>query len=188
MGERPAKTSAESLARPASPSGPPARRARKEAGGRARTLTGRGRGRLRQACKQARAVADADGRERLDGGEWPRGENEPLSTVIARGDGVFALRGHEEERNVLGTDAPRGKVDGDALRKARTRVAAEDRTLHELRPEAARSGSLDEDALRRRTASGGDGGGRGWRESGSGAGAGGRHNEGEELSLSGVVN
>ena len=154
----PAKTPAESLARPASPSGPPARPSTK--GGfeaRARALTGRGRGRGRQAREKAAAVADADGRERLDGGEWPRGENERLGAALARVDGFFTLCRHEKEIHVGGGRAP-VELERGALGEVADGVADED--LHGREAGARVARALDEDAPRWR-AGGGGGGGRG---------------------------
>ena len=126
-------------------------------GPRTRALTGRGRGRGRQAREKAAAVADADGRERLDGGEWPRGENERLGAALARVDGFFTLCRHEKEIHVGGGRAP-VELERGALGEVADGVADED--LHGREAGARVARALDEDAPRWR-AGGGGGGGRG---------------------------
>ena len=82
-----------------------------------------------------------------------------------RREGALAAgRLDEEERDVLGTDVPRGKGDGDAHSEIRDICARTRRHLQELLPQAARSGSLDKDALRQRAGGCGGGGGHGWRD------------------------
>ena len=128
---------------------------------------------------KAAAVADADSRERLDGGERPRGESQPLRAVHARGDGVLVVRGHEEELDLVGADGP-AELGGRALGEVGDHVAVENGHLGEDGVHIART--LDEYALCRRAGSclggsgGGGGGGGGGRGSGGrGVGAGGRH-------------
>ena len=106
---------------------------------------------------KAAAVADADSRERLDGGERPRGESQPLRAVHARGDGVLAVRGHEEELDLVGADEP-AELGGRALGEVGDHVAVENGQLGEDGVHVART--LDEDAPRKR-AGGGSGGDRG---------------------------
>ena len=120
---------------------------------------------------KAAAVADADSRERLDGGERPRGESQPLRAVHARGDGVLVVRGHEEELDLVGADGP-AELGGRALGEVGDHVAVENGHLGEDGVHIART--LDEYALCRRAGSclGGSGGGGGG--GGGGRGSGGR--------------
>ena len=165
--ERHTKTPPESLARPASPSGPPARRARKEAASRARALTGRGRGRVWQAREQKCAV------HYTDGGKLVAREERVAYALglVADLNTPRAVSAHEEEVNVGGGRAPL-ELERGALGEARDRVGLKDLHLSEAGARVART--LDEDAPRRRAGDcGGGGGGRGSCGRGAGAGSGG---------------
>ncbi len=126
-------------------------------------LTGRGHGRVWQAREQAGAVADAGLGERVGRQAQVRGHEHLFLARRVALDDPLQIAGYEKERGVLGADVPRGKGDGDALGEARNRVAVEDRNLRELLPQAARSGSLDKDALRQRAAAAAAAGGGGGR-------------------------
>ena len=174
-GERPAKTPAESLARPSSPSSPPARRARKEAASRARALTGRGRGRVRQAREQAGAVADAGlGEQVRRQAQVCVHEHVRLARRVALDD-PHKVVGHEEEFHVGGGRAP-VELERGALGEISNGVAHKDRHPGEAGARVARA--LDEDAPRR-CAGGGSGGSRGCGSGGRGAGAGSGGGDGE---------
>ena len=166
----PAKTPAESLARPASPSGPPARRARKEAASRARALTGRGRGRVQQAREQAGAVADAGLGERVRRQAQILAHEHTGLVLWHKLNIPHKVVGHKEELDLVGADEP-AELGARAVGEARNVVAGVDVHLGEGGVHVFRA--LDEDAARRYAGGGSGGGGRGSCGRGAGAGSGG---------------